>query len=126
MNSKYSFVIIALLLLGLLDLSQSQVSKTAKCPSIAPKSGLKISDIGGMWYESKHYASSFLFGTCVTMNIVSNGDELSITTNQSYPTFKTVPQTVTFNRHKGSKKTGQISEPGIYKFKLSMGLGKTS
>lgn len=117
-----SLIVTAFLLFGSIDLGHSQLSKIAKCPSIKPKSGLRQEDIKGTWYEAKRYPSSFLFGTCVSINIESKGEEFSITTNQSYPGVKTVPQTVTFNRFKKDK-AGE-NEPGLFKFKLSMGLGE--
>lgn len=120
MSSK-SLIFITFLLLGLFDLSQSQLSVIDKCPSLNPKKGLIQKDIGGTWYEAKRYPTSYLFGTCVSIKIAdSSQGDLSITTNQSYPGLITTPQTVTFNRHMQSKNS---STGGLFKFRLSMGLG---
>lgn len=115
MNSKLVILIVTVLI----NLSTSQISKISICPNIKPVDNFDQKSIVGKWYEAKRYPSSYLFGTCVTINIKEVNGSISILTNQTFPGMKTTPQNTIFGKRSVKK-----GEAGSWNFKIGLGLGK--
>lgn len=114
----FKTVIFIVSIFVLINVTTSQISRMAKCPNIKPVEKFDQKQILGKWYETKRYPSSFLFGSCTSINIKEVNQSIQIVTNQTFPGQKTTPQSLTFG------KRSMKGEAGTYTFRIGLGLGK--